>query len=348
MRITKPLLAWYDQNRRSLPWREHSDPYRIWLSEVMLQQTRVETVLPRYIRFLDRYPCMKALADAPLEEVYKEWEGLGYYSRARNLHAAARRMVDEGIPNTYAGWKGLPGVGEYTAGAVASICFGEPVAAVDGNALRVFARLLAIRMPVRQPEARRTIEEAIQHSLSRERPGDLNQAIMDLGAMICRPRQPLCEECPLKDCCNARKAGEEDELPVKAIRSEKRVETLYVQVILRKDETVLVRKRPEGGLLGGMWEFPHQPQGSRRSVLGRSAHRVMALPSASHTFTHRIWRMEGGLYRANVDVYDAPDGCVWATQEELRLLPIPSAMAHWRRIAVERLTGEGGSDHATE
>ena len=211
------LLQWYDRVKRDLPWRRSGDPYCIWLSEIMLQQTRVETVKGYYARFLERCPTVQALAQAPEETVLKLWEGLGYYSRARNLHKAAKAIVNEhgGVfPATYEEILKLPGIGPYTAGAIASIAFGQPVPAVDGNVIRVTSRLCGIRENVGVPSVRRKLEEEAAALVPKKRPGDFNQAMMDLGATVCVPGTPSCERCPLRTLCDAYAAGDAEDLPV--------------------------------------------------------------------------------------------------------------------------------------
>ena len=257
-RIRENLLSWYDANRRDLPWRHTCDPYAIWISETMLQQTRVETVIPYYERFLVRFPDVETLADAEQEDVYGCWAGLGYYSRARNLHAAAKVIVrdfDGTLPDDTDALRSLPGIGRYTAGAMASIAFDRPEAVVDGNVKRVLARLLGIREDVTD----RRVEEAVwaeASTLARgPRPGDCNQALMELGATVCTPRSPDCAACPLRRSCDARRAGDAEALPRKAARV--RVRSVRgVAVWLERRGRVLAVKREAGRLLGGLWELP--------------------------------------------------------------------------------------------
>jgi len=299
-RLRERLLRWYDANRRDLPWRRSRDPYAIWISETMLQQTRVETVIPYYERFLARFPDVQSLADASQEDVYSEWAGLGYYSRARNLHAAARAVVEDfggALPADADGLRQLPGVGRYTAGAVASIAFDRPEAIVDGNVKRVLARLLGIRgdMGDRAVEDRILADAA---SLARgERPGDLNQALMELGATVCTPRSPSCTRCPLARSCDARRAGDAESLPRKSRRAAVRPVD-GVAVWLARGDRVLAVKREAGGLLGGLWELPggdlepgERPEdGARRWLSGSLGIDVLDLAGAGrvgHVFTHR-------------------------------------------------------------
>ena len=258
MRIARwALLDWYDAHKRDLPWRGSRDPYAIWVSEVMLQQTRVDTVRARWTRFLARFPTLASLARADEQAVLKEWEGLGYYRRARNLHAAARALQAQGgvLPRDAQGWSALPGVGTYTAAAVASIAFGDPVAVVDGNVERVLARWLHDERPVDEAATRRALAAAAQALLDRKRPGDANQALMELGATVCTPRAPLCLLCPWAAGCGARKAGDAESLPRKAPRKAGPHHDIAAGIVWRGQE-VLIARRPAEGLLGGLWEFP--------------------------------------------------------------------------------------------
>lgn len=249
----RALLDFYDAIARPLPWRGTRDPYAIWVSEVMAQQTRVETVVPYYLRWLERYPTVEALARAPLDDVLKSWEGLGYYSRARNLHRAAGVVSDDHdgvVPDSVEGLKALPGVGDYTAGAIASIAFERPVPAVDGNVRRVYARLVADPAPS-DGDLRRWAAGVVDP----QRPGDFNQALMELGALVCTPRNPNCAACPVAGHCAALEAGTVDEMPAPKRRAAVRREVRAVGVFARGGQ-VLVRRRPDEGLLAGLWELP--------------------------------------------------------------------------------------------
>jgi len=259
--LTDRLLAWYDGNRRDLPWRsppgEKPVPYHVWLSEVMLQQTTVATVKPRFLAFLRRWPTVKALAGASLDEVLHEWQGLGYYARARNLHACAVAVVrDHGgvFPPTEAGLLGLPGIGEYTAAAVAAITFGEATSPVDGNIIRVISRLNVI--DVLMPAGKKQITAFVGKMVPAQRPGDFAQAMMDLGAMICTPRNPDCGGCPWAGGCRAHAEGNEEHFPVRKAKAEKPIRYGTVFWLADGRGRVLLCRRPEKGLLGGMMEFP--------------------------------------------------------------------------------------------
>lgn len=256
--IRTRLLSWYDHNRRNLPWRGESDPYRIWISEVMLQQTQVVTVTPYYHNFLARFPDVAALAAAPLEEVLKTWQGLGYYARARNLHRAAREIVEQyggQFPTTYAKLRQLPGFGDYTAGAVAAIAFGEAVPAVDGNVKRVLARLLAIEADITRGPGARQVRARAASLVDLARPGDWAQALMELGALVCLPKLPKCLLCPLNELCQGRLQGIEQRLPVKPAKKELPHYNVAAAVI-RHNGQILIAQRPLESMLGGLWEFP--------------------------------------------------------------------------------------------
>ena len=253
------LLAWFACHARDLPWRRERTPYRVWVAEVMLQQTRVEVVIPYYERFLTRFPIVRVLADAPLEEVLKAWEGLGYYARARNLRAAARRVVTTHggqLPSTSEGLRDLPGVGRYIAGAIASIAFARDVAAVDGNARRVLCRVFAVLGDVTRSGVQRELEGLAASLLPSGRAGEFNEALMELGATICTPRAPHCEHCPLCTLCQAHAGGYPEALPVRRPRPRVPHYDVAAAVTVRDDGRMLVAQRKLDDLLGGLWEFP--------------------------------------------------------------------------------------------
>jgi A/G-specific adenine glycosylase len=259
--ISDRLLTWYRTNGRSMPWRGQPDPYAVWVSEIMLQQTQVATVTPYFERWMRRFPTVRELADASEQEVLSTWEGLGYYSRARNLHKAARILM-EGyggvLPRDLRTLRALPGIGRYTAAAIASLAFGQDTAAVDGNVGRVFARLFNISEPVDSPATQRRFWDLAQEHLPLGRAGDYNQALMDLGATVCLPRRPLCTLCPLEGSCEARLLGLEEARPVRKPRPT--IPTrIRAAAVIRREGRVLVSRRPSVGLLGGLWEFPSAP-----------------------------------------------------------------------------------------
>lgn len=310
------LLAWYARRRRDLPWRAARDPYRIWVSEIMLQQTRVETAVPYYLRFLERFPTLAALAAAPQSAVLALWSGLGYYRRARNLHRAARLIHAAGgrFPADYAAIRALPGVGPYTAAAIASIAFGLPHAALDGNVLRVLARLENDPADIAASAARRRLEAVAQSLLHPRRPGDFNQALMELGAVVCLPRAPLCPACPVRSCCRARASGTAAALPVKRARPPaEAVEA--VLVLVRRNGRVLLRRRPASAAqLAGFWELPRPEDlpGARLSA-----------PLA--VFAHAITRRRYRIAVVSAQLPRAPRGMRWFPVASLSAIPLGAA-----------------------
>jgi A/G-specific adenine glycosylase len=342
--IGPALCAWYQREKRDLPWRRTSDPYAVWVSEIMLQQTRVETVLPYYRAFLERWPTLDALATADIGGVLKAWEGLGYYSRARNLLAGARYVVREHggvVPADGEALRKVPGIGAYTAGAIQSIAFDLPVPAVDANVLRVFSRILAMEAPVDAPEGYNRITAQIRQALASCRPGVFNQAVMELGALVCLPKTPRCDICPVSGECAARRAGRAADFPVKAPPAPKRTIWLAVGVVRDPEGNVLARCRAGKGLLAGLWEFPNweiaAPDDAERALisglgaLGLEVLSLRAAGEARHVFTHRVWEMRGFL--ARVGPAAAPDGWEWLTREALEARAWPSAMKRWRALA---------------
>lgn len=263
MRHPQDLLAWFDRHRRDLPWRRTRDPYAVWISEVMLQQTRVETVLPYYKRFLERFPTVEALASAEVDEALALWSGLGYYRRARQLHAAARRIVEsgQGFPRTLEGLQLLPGIGSYTAAAVASIAFGVPAPVLDGNVERVMCRWLALGDDPKSGGARRQLLAAAAGLLDPERPGDSNQALMEMGATICTPRRPKCLLCPIASGCRAAAEGDPERYPAPRVKREAERRRLLVAVVEDASGVLLFRRPDDSELLAGTWELPWVEKG---------------------------------------------------------------------------------------
>jgi A/G-specific adenine glycosylase len=256
--LRKALMGWYLINQRDLPWRKASDPYPIWVSEVMLQQTQVSTVLPYYHEFLKRFPNLKRLARANSQEVLKAWEGMGYYARARNLHQAAKIVISqhEGIiPQSWQNFRKLPGVGDYIAAAVLSIAFGKSYPVVDGNVKRVLSRLFVMQEPVNQSPSKKIFQQAAAGLLDTQKPGTFNQAIMELGAMVCKPRNPLCRTCPAQTWCLAYQTGRISEFPRKLKKQATPQYQISVGVVFKNGRVLITRRKPEG-LLGGLWEFP--------------------------------------------------------------------------------------------
>lgn len=256
----KDLLSWFTEEQRELPWRKNKDPYRVWVSEIMLQQTRVDTVIPYFNRFVDQFPTIEDLAEADEEKVLKAWEGLGYYSRVRNLQAAVREVHEKYggiVPNTKEEISSLKGVGPYTAGAILSIAYGVPEPAVDGNVMRVLSRILSIWDDIAKPATRKIFEEAIRELISHENPSYFNQALMELGALICTPTSPSCLLCPVREHCSGFNEGVENELPIKTkAKKQKQVQLAAIVIKDEKGRTV-IHKRPNKGLLANMWEFPN-------------------------------------------------------------------------------------------
>ncbi len=331
-KIPALLLSWYDGCARVLPWREEPTPYRVWVSEIMLQQTRVEAVKPYYERFLEQLPTVAALAAAPEEQLLKLWEGLGYYNRVRNLQKGARQVMEEfhgEIPPSFEALRSLSGVGEYTAGAIASIAFGIPVPAVDGNVLRVVSRLLARRDDILDAKVKKRVEAEISAIIPKERAGDFNQSLMELGAMVCLPNgAPKCGECPLREICRAHEQGMEESLPVKAPKKSRKVEERTLFLLTCRGKLALNR-RPEKGLLAGMWELPGVP-GKQKEPEAREALEawgiqvkdLQKLVEAKHIFTHVEWRMVGWAGEIT-----EPVPCfTWVSAQELsREIALPSA-----------------------
>ena len=337
------LLRWYDAHRRTLPWREVANPYATWVSETMLQQTRVETVLGYYQRFLQRFPTLTALAEAEEEEVLKLWEGLGYYSRARNLLKGARQVVAEyggTLPREPEALRRIAGIGPYTAGAIASIAYGLPVPAVDGNVIRVISRLRGIRENIGIPSVRRQLEAETASLIPAERPGDFNQALMDLGSGICTPGTPDCDRCPLASLCDACSAEDAADLPLLPRKNPPREEP-YALLLLYTEEGVLPYQRREK-LLQGLWCFPmlpgtFTPPSLRQAVQrqwGISPLHLKKVGEARHVFTHRVWRMT--LYTA--EIHQKTAGFLPADAAQLQSLPLPTAVKAARALALDYLS----------
>ena len=344
--ITKPLLKWYGENKRVLPWREKKNPYEIWVSEIMLQQTRVEAVKPFYERFMRELPNVAALAVCPEEKLLKLWEGLGYYNRVRNMQKAAQKIMEvyDGVfPADYEALKGLPGIGNYTAGAVASIAFCIPVPAVDGNVLRVMTRLTDCHDDISDPKTKRAVRAALAEVMPEE-PADIrifNQAMMELGATVCGPNTaPRCDDCPVSGLCLGRQRGTAETLPVKKAKKERRVEEKTV-LLLKRDGKIALRKRPKTGLLAGLWEFPNvegaldeTAAGAAVEAMGLSVIDWQSRLTAKHIFTHVEWRMTG--YALTVRG-DGPAELEWVDAAGLAARSVPSAFARYYEEAKREL-----------
>jgi A/G-specific adenine glycosylase len=313
----RALLGWFTRHRRDLPWRRTPDPYRIWVSEIMLQQTRAAAAIPYYERFLKRFPNVEALARAPEAALLECWSGLGYYSRARNLRLAAQQIVHERSgrwPESSREWEKLPGVGPYTAAAVASIAFGEKSAVLDGNVARVMARLTNHSGDIRSPRVRQELRERAQEFLDPRQPGEFNQGAMELGATLCLPRRPQCGECPVARWCEARRLGTENELPVKLARRAAVEVRLEVAVVERGEKPAQVLMQQRGNhlsLMPGFWELPEAGALwlTRREPVGEFHH---AITHHDYTVTVVRGRLRGG----------APEHCEWISKDQLGRLPL--------------------------
>lgn len=324
--IVGPLLRWYDGHARVLPWREDPTPYRVWVSEIMLQQTRVEAVKPYFERFLRDLPTIQALAEVPEDRLMKLWEGLGYYNRVRNMQKAAKELVDKyggRMPADYDQILKLPGIGSYTAGAIASIAFGLPKPAVDGNVLRVLSRVQKSYEDILKQSVRHKMEEQVQAVIPNDRAGDFNQSLIELGAIVCVPNGvPKCEECPLKGLCRAHADGVELELPKKTPPKKRRIEERTVLVLL-SDNKAALKKRPSKGLLAGLYELPNlKGYYSSEEILeyvknlALSPIRIQPLPEAKHIFSHIEWHMAG--YAVKIEEPDRePEGFFFVEKEQM-------------------------------
>ena len=346
------LDDWYHREGRRLPWREESTPYHVWLSEIMLQQTRVEVVLPYYQRFLEAIPDIAALAEADDMLLAKLWEGLGYYSRVRNLKKGARQVMEQfdgQLPASIAELRTICGIGEYTAGAIGSIAFGIREPAVDGNLLRVTSRLLAAEGDITRPQVKTAFHDVLYTAMSlfpsALHPGDFNQAMMDLGSGVCTPAQPACDRCPVREHCLACARDQAELFPVKSAKKVRRIEEKTILVVV-SGGYLMLQKRPETGLLAGLWEFPSldgkmDEQQTRQALAsaGISVKRLVSLASSKHLFTHIEWQMTGYLVICEEEC-TFPDGWQPVTLTELEeSYPVPSALRVYRKAAVEWMSG---------
>ncbi|WP_179393495.1 A/G-specific adenine glycosylase [Sporosarcina sp. JAI121] len=325
------LLSWYRREKRDLPWRRTSNPYYIWVSEVMLQQTRVETVIPYYERFIENFPTMEALANADENDLLKMWEGLGYYSRARNLQAGVREVMSNyggEVPANRTEISTLKGVGPYTAGAVLSIAYGVPEHAVDGNVMRVVSRLLLIEDDIAIPRTKKIFETVIMDLIDKEDPSSFNQGLMELGATICTPK-PRCLLCPVMDFCLAFQEGRQEELPVKTKKTKMEIIPVASFAIRNAQEEWLLRQRPAKGLLAGLWEFPmvervgvESPQDMALQHFGIELKETVDILSFKHIFSHLTWEMKS--FGARIEkAAPIPEGYRFFTEDEVEALPKP-------------------------
>lgn len=354
----EPLMGWFYTNRRSMPWREDSTPYRRWLSEIMLQQTRVETGIPYFQRFVERFPDIASLAEAQEDDVLKLWEGLGYYSRARNLLKAAQVMVEQHkgeFPDTEQEAKNLPGVGPYTTAAVLSMAYGVPLPSVDGNVLRVYARLTALGENVMETATVKKVQQALTEIIPRERPGDFNEAMMELGALVCLPANPSCGECPVKTHCQAYATGQVDKLPVRIKKDTTTRHRYWVVYLMNLNKTkVALKKNPPKGLLGGLWAFPmlevmvegRNEKKSLASMTGSQLEEQAGLDfleqwevqleqmvykgRKTHVFSHRHWTME--VFKASTTEDALPNEYEWVAVDSLQDLAFPEVYQKVMRL----------------
>ena len=333
------LLPWYAENRRDLPWRQDRDPYHIWLSEIMLQQTRVEAVKGYYQRFLSALPSVADLAECDDDALHKLWEGLGYYSRVRNLKKAAQLIMEKfggTFPKTYDEILCLPGIGEYTAGAISSIVYDLPTPAVDGNVLRVVSRLTEDASPIDQPAFKAAVRQHLAKIYPKEA-GDFTQALMELGATVCGPnRKPDCQNCPCRDFCSGRIHGTAEQYPVKSPKKDRKTEAKTV-FILSCDGKYALEKRPSRGLLASMWQFPNVPEKLETAQalaavekMGLQPKDILRQAERNHIFTHILWDMRG-IY---LEVSHPGGGFVWLTEEEIeKEAALPTAFRQfWEEI----------------
>lgn len=348
--IVKPLLAWYKGHARVLPWREEPTPYRVWVSEIMLQQTRVEAVKPYFERFTKELPEVSSLAECDEERLLKLWEGLGYYNRVRNMQIAAKSVMekyDGNLPADYEELLKLKGIGHYTAGAIASIAYGIPVPAVDGNVLRVITRVSGDDSDIMKQSVKNAMEQALSEIMPKEEAGAFNQALMELGATVCLPNgEPKCSDCPWQDFCVARKENIWQELPVKTKPKPRKIEKKTV-FIIRDGEKIVLQKRPKKGLLAGLYEFPNvEGHLSEKEALQYVKDKnlipvhIERLEDAKHIFSHVEWHMTGYMIKVSALETQDSDLLFVETKDSEKNYPIPAAFAKYTRYMNLRLGNE--------
>lgn len=339
--IIRPLLNWYEGHARVLPWREQVTPYRVWVSEIMLQQTRVEAVKPYFERFMNALPTIQDLAECEENRLLKLWEGLGYYNRVRNLQTAAKTIMSDfngQLPADYKKLLSLKGIGNYTAGAIVSIAYGIPMPAVDGNVLRVIMRVTADDSDIMKQSVKNMVEQALQEIMPAQHAASFNQALMELGAIVCLPNgEPLCDQCPWNRFCKAKKQGIWSQLPVKKKAKSRRVENRTI-LIIRDGDKIVLHKRPDKGLLAGLYEFPNLPGHVSQDEAVTAVQEmklnplhIQKLETAKHIFSHVEWHMQG--YMIRVDSLTREDaGLLFVNTEEIKKeYPIPSAFAAYTK-----------------
>ena len=328
--IAPPLIEWFEANKRLLPFRQEPSAYHIWVSEIMLQQTRVSAALPYYERFIAALPDPAALAACDADTLHRLWQGLGYYNRVNNMQKAARIVCEQyggALPADYDALRALPGIGEYTAGAIASIAFGLPAPAVDGNVLRVFARLYDDDADITRPETRRLFTARVLEQMPKTSPGPYNEALMELGALVCLPNgAPQCSVCPLAALCRGRASGRAERLPTKPAPKAKEPQHITVALV-QSGQGLLLQRRPSQGLLAGLWqpaafegELTRQQLAAKLAELGVTVEFAASLPPAKHVFTHKIWLLGG--WRGTAAPVPLPDGWAWGSVQEYA---VPSA-----------------------
>ena len=357
----EPILQWYDENKRNLPWRKDISPYRVWVSEIMLQQTRVEAVKPYYARFMERLPDVASLAYADTEELLKLWEGLGYYSRVRNMQKAALMVCEQyggQMPTSYEALLALPGIGSYTAGAISSITAGERVPAVDGNVLRVLARLTMDDDDISDAKTKQRVFEELKAIMPKES-GKFNQALMELGATVCIPNgAPKCESCPWQTFCKAHQNNKTDMYPFKAPKKARQIEKKTI-LIIRDDDCVILHQRDQKGLLAGMYEFPMLEKWQKQDDIIAEVNRLGLVPlyvkkiaEAKHIFSHKEWHMKGYLVKVeqvDKDRQKLPEAYkLVRTEDTKEAYPIPSAFSAFTPYVGIELTGEQYKREKTE
>lgn len=347
--ISAPLLAWYDNNARVLPWRENPQPYYVWISEIMLQQTRVEAVKSYFDRFICELPDIKALAEVPQEKLMKLWEGLGYYNRARNLQKAAQEMMGHyygRMPGDYESLLSLPGIGPYTAGAIASIAFGQAVPAIDGNVLRVLARVLALEDDIAKDATKKSLSHWIQEIIPTDRPGDFNQSLMELGATICLPNgAPKCLLCPLQGLCEAYENGTVSSFPVKSVKKPRKLEEKTILLLTCKNK-IAIHRREGKGVLSGLWEFPNLESTLNEEDVfsflkksGISPVNCSKLKPYKHIFTHIEWHISG--FRIELPAEINGHGWRWVSVGELSAsYALPSAFQPYLHVLLNESAGD--------
>ncbi|RSK26148.1 A/G-specific adenine glycosylase [Bacillus sp. HMF5848] len=341
------LLSWFEHEQRDLPWRKDQDPYKIWVSEIMLQQTKVEAVKPYFTTFMERFPTIQALANADEQDVLKTWEGLGYYSRARNLHSAVKEVVEkyEGkVPSNPKEISTLKGVGPYTQGAILSIAYNQPEPAVDGNVMRVMSRILLVKEDIMQVKTRKLFEKIITNIISEKNPSFFNQGLMELGALICIPKKPACLLCPVQEHCRALKEGMQYELPIRKAKKKQKTVTIIAAILKSEDGKILIRKRPNEGLLANMWEFPNysyvlddiapptmQFMNNLETDLAFKSEIHDQLALITHEFSHLIWHIQvyEGVVKQHGDLSKRDDVAL-VTLEQLSNYPF--SVAHQKII----------------